>query len=172
MCGQRRVVGVVGRGHLAGVMRAVEADQGGDTLVRDASRAVYLQLFLQNPQLFSLSVLTGTERVRQQRGVSATPARFSAVRDQTSTEWLCVLPFRLGAFPCSCLAAVLRERCSGAADGQRGQQLSEGLFSTVSFSTSTRSRVHARFQSVFFVLPYLVRVLCCHHGRGIRNELN
>lgn len=35
VCGQRRVVGVVGRGHLAGVMRAVEADQGGDTLVRD-----------------------------------------------------------------------------------------------------------------------------------------
>eukprot|EP00903_Cladosiphon_okamuranus_P020592 g18902.t1 len=33
VCGQRRVVGVVGRGHLAGVMRAVEADRGGDTLV-------------------------------------------------------------------------------------------------------------------------------------------
>lgn len=34
MCGQRRVVGVVGRGHLGGVMRAIEADRGGDTLVR------------------------------------------------------------------------------------------------------------------------------------------
>eukprot|EP00904_Undaria_pinnatifida_P014018 jgi/Undpi1/9747/HiC_scaffold_27.g12203.m1 len=33
VCGQRRVVGVVGRGHLAGVMRAIEADRGGDTLV-------------------------------------------------------------------------------------------------------------------------------------------
>ncbi|CBJ30977.1 conserved unknown protein [Ectocarpus siliculosus] len=33
VCGQRRVVGVVGRGHLAGVMRAVETDRGGDTLV-------------------------------------------------------------------------------------------------------------------------------------------
>ncbi|CAN0502628.1 unnamed protein product, partial [Ectocarpus sp. 8 AP-2014] len=29
VCGQRRVVGVVGRGHLAGVMRAVETDRGG-----------------------------------------------------------------------------------------------------------------------------------------------
>ena len=34
VCGQRRVVGVIGRGHLAGVMRAIEADRGGDTLVR------------------------------------------------------------------------------------------------------------------------------------------
>lgn len=33
VCGQRRVVGVVGRGHLAGVMRALASDRGGDTLV-------------------------------------------------------------------------------------------------------------------------------------------
>ncbi|CAN0089574.1 unnamed protein product [Scytosiphon promiscuus] len=33
VCGQRRVVGVMGRGHLSGVMRAIEADCGGDTLV-------------------------------------------------------------------------------------------------------------------------------------------
>lgn len=34
VCGQTRVVGVVGRGHLAGVMRAIASDRGGDTLVR------------------------------------------------------------------------------------------------------------------------------------------
>ncbi|CAM9223257.1 unnamed protein product [Ascophyllum nodosum] len=33
VCGQRRVVGVVGRGHLSGVMKAITADRGGDTLV-------------------------------------------------------------------------------------------------------------------------------------------
>ena len=47
VCGQRRVVGVVGRGHLAGVMRAVEADRGGDTLVSGGEmlRVVLLRIF-------------------------------------------------------------------------------------------------------------------------------
>lgn len=33
VCGKQRVVGIVGRGHLQGVLRAVEQDRGGDTLV-------------------------------------------------------------------------------------------------------------------------------------------
>lgn len=33
VCGQRRVVGVVGRGHLTGVMQALASDNGGDKLV-------------------------------------------------------------------------------------------------------------------------------------------
>ncbi|CAM9652662.1 unnamed protein product, partial [Phaeothamnion confervicola] len=39
VCGKQRVVGVVGRAHLAGVAAAIEADRGGDTLVfRDLVR--------------------------------------------------------------------------------------------------------------------------------------
>lgn len=40
VCGQRRVVGVVGRGHLSGVMRAIAADRGGDALVSRIFRSL------------------------------------------------------------------------------------------------------------------------------------
>jgi pheromone shutdown protein TraB len=33
VCGKRRVVGVIGRAHLAGVVAALQQDCGGDTLV-------------------------------------------------------------------------------------------------------------------------------------------
>ncbi|CAM9504136.1 unnamed protein product [Choristocarpus tenellus] len=33
VCGQRRVVGVVGQGHLNGVMNAIAKDIGGETLI-------------------------------------------------------------------------------------------------------------------------------------------
>lgn len=59
VCGQRRVVGVVGRGHLAGVMRAIADDRGGETLVRPAWKTCVLKSRVHVAAFLNSETVTG-----------------------------------------------------------------------------------------------------------------